>query len=272
MPKTNKAKRRPDHTKMSAEERIRNFRLIDDMFFGAVMNNDIELTEKILEIVLGKKIHIVSAIAESTEIDLRGKSIRSDLKAIDDKGNRYLFEAQKRKKGMNPKRMSYSLIKISDGIMEKGSDDWDKMKHRYVIMFCETDYFGNGQPITYGDTVFAGEKRDMGTTIVYVNGQYRGDDEIGRLMHDFMCSNPDSIYDEQIREKVRQVKKGREIRRMCEVVNTAVRKAVAQERQKAGRINAQNRKVIKAKDTEIEQLKKENDHLMKIIITAGISI
>ena len=61
MPKTNKAKRRPDHTKMSAEERIRNFRLIDDMFFGAVMNNDIELTEKILEIVLGKKIHIVSA-------------------------------------------------------------------------------------------------------------------------------------------------------------------------------------------------------------------
>ena len=222
--------------------------------------------------MLGKKIHIVSAIAESTEIDLRGKSIRSDLKAIDDKGNRYLFEAQKRKKGMNPKRMSYSLIKISDGIMEKGSDDWDKMKHRYVIMFCETDYFGNGQPITYGDTVFAGEKRDVGTTIIYVNGSYRGDDEIGRLMHDFMCSNPDSIYDEQIREKVRQVKNGKEIRRMCEVVNTAVRKAVAQERQKAGRINAQNRKVIKAKDTEIEQLKKENDHLMKIIITAGISI
>ena len=46
MPKSNKAKRRPDHTKMSTEERIRNFRLIDDMFFGAVMNDDIELTEK----------------------------------------------------------------------------------------------------------------------------------------------------------------------------------------------------------------------------------
>ena len=97
MPKTEKTERGQDRKIISTEERIRNYRLIDDMFFGAVMDNDIELTEKILRIVLQKKIHIVSAVAERTEIDLRGKSIRSDLKAVDDLGCRYLFEAQKKK-------------------------------------------------------------------------------------------------------------------------------------------------------------------------------
>ncbi|MBE6123485.1 MAG: hypothetical protein E7190_12355 [Erysipelotrichaceae bacterium] len=65
---------------------------------------------------------------------------------------------------------------------------------------------------------------------------------------------------------------------MCEVLNTAVRKAVAQERQKAGRINAKNRRIIKAQEaqlkalySELERLRKEHEYFTKIMIAAGYS-
>ena len=236
----------------TAEERIRNFRMIDDLFFGAVLDNDVLLTGKILSLILGRKIDVVSAVAERTEIVLSGRGIRSDLKAVDTKGNRFGMEAQKRKPGMNPKRLSYNLAMMADGIMEKGCNDWNQMKHRYAIMFCESDYFGNGRAITYCETTFDGRPADVGTTMIYVNCEYRGDDEIGRLIHDMMCSNPDNIYDKDIREKVKRVKEGKEIRRMCEVLDTAVRKAVSRERQK---LNTE-------KNREIAAIVREKDHVI----------
>ena len=32
-----------------------------------------------------------------------------------------------------------------------------------------------------------------GSHILYVNGKYRGDDEVGKLMHDFSCTDPDDM-------------------------------------------------------------------------------
>ena len=32
-----------------------------------------------------------------------------------------------------------------------------------------------------------------GSHIIYVNGKYRGNDEIGKLMYDFSCTNPDDM-------------------------------------------------------------------------------
>ena len=139
-------------------------------------------------------------------------------------------------------------------------------------MFCESDYFENGRAVTISETVFDGRSVDTGMTMTYVNCAYRGNDEIGRLIHDMMCSNPENIYDKDIREKVRKVKEGKEIRRMCEVLDTAVHKAVARERQ---RLNIQKNKliaekdnvieqqkyVIRNKDSEIERLRKENEML-----------
>ena len=36
-----------------------------------------------------------------------------------------------------------------------------------------------------------GKLFDDGEHILYVNSSYRGEDEIGRLMHDFTCTDPD---------------------------------------------------------------------------------
>lgn len=38
---------------------------------------------------------------------------------------------------------------------------------------------------------------------MYVNGSYRGDDSIGKLMHDFCAVNADEMYYGELAEKVR---------------------------------------------------------------------
>jgi hypothetical protein len=46
-----------------------------------------------------------------------------------------------------------------------------------------------------------------GSHILYVNGQYRGDDEVGRLMHDFSCADPDEMNYEALAGRARYFKK-----------------------------------------------------------------
>ena len=51
---------------------------------------------------------------------------------------------------------------------------------------------------------------------MYVNASYKGDDDLGRLMHGFLCSDPDDMYTELLADKARYLKtdpKGVEI--MC---------------------------------------------------------
>ena len=45
-----------------------------------------------------------------------------------------------------------------------------------------------------------------GTCILYVNGEYRGNSDLDRLMHDFNCNNADDMYFDLLNEKTRYLK------------------------------------------------------------------
>lgn len=47
---------------------------------------------------------------------------------------------------------------------------------------------------------------DDGAHIVYVNGAYRGDDDLGRLMHDFACTDPAQMHYAELADRVRYFK------------------------------------------------------------------
>lgn len=75
--------------------------------------------------------------------------------------------------------------------MEKGSD-FDKLNETYVVFITEHDVMGKGLPLYSIERYITetGEKFGDGSHILYVNGQYRGADDVGKLMHDFFCTNP----------------------------------------------------------------------------------
>ena len=64
-----------------------------------------------------------------------------------------------------------------------------------------------------------GKPFEDGAHILYVNGEYRGDDAIGELMHDFNCSDPESMKNSLLREKSRYYKESKEgIAEMCKAI------------------------------------------------------
>lgn len=89
-----------------------------------------------------------------------------------------------------------------------------------MVFITQTDIFGHGIPIYTINRHFEeiDEAFDDGSHIVYVNGNYKGDDTVGRLMHDFGCKKAKDMYYPELAKGVRHFKEegGRE--RMCEAV------------------------------------------------------
>ena len=61
-----------------------------------------------------------------------------------------------------------------------------------------------------------GERFEDGSHILYVNGAYRSDTPIGKLMHDFSCTDAADMYYEILADRVRFFKESKEgIEIMC---------------------------------------------------------
>lgn len=57
-----------------------------------------------------------------------------------------------------------------------------------------------------------------GSHIVYVNGSYKGNDPIGKLMHDFNCKKSKDMYHKELADGVRHYKEEGGRKLMCEAV------------------------------------------------------
>ncbi|MGM9940613.1 MAG: hypothetical protein ACI32N_01310 [Bulleidia sp.] len=97
--------------------------------------------------------------------------------------------------------------------------DFHELPDTYVIFITEKDYYGKNQPIykiermVLNDNVSFEER----SHILYINGQYRDDTEIGKLMHDFNCANPDDMLIPILAERTRYLKTNEvEVEHMCE--------------------------------------------------------
>ena len=61
-----------------------------------------------------------------------------------------------------------------------------------------------------------GEPFHDGAHILYVNGEYRGDSDIGKLMHDFNCTDADEMNIELLAQGTRYLKESPEgVSEMC---------------------------------------------------------
>ncbi len=58
-----------------------------------------------------------------------------------------------------------------------------------------------------------------GEHIRYVNGEFRGESEIGRLMHDFNCTRADDMHFDLMAERTRYLKENSKgVQEMCKVM------------------------------------------------------
>ena len=211
-------------------QRLRGLRLLDDDFMQKVFE-DKACTEFLLQIILNRKDLHVQAVHGQHEIkNLQGRSVRLDILATDAANRAYNIEIQRNDRGAGVKRARYNSGLMDANITEPG-EHYDHLNETYVIFITENDVLKAGLPIYHIDrtiqetgTLFGDESH-----IIYINSQIKDETELGKLMHDFSCTNADDMYYNILADRVRYFKEDQKgVASMCKAMED-MRKETATE-------------------------------------------
>lgn len=201
-------------------ERLERLRPIDDDFMRVLYRGDAALTEETLRIVTGLGDLVV--VEQDTQHDLRrlagARSVELDVWAVDSSGRWHDIEVQ-RGVTARPRRARYHSAAMDVEALGAGEEP-EGLPEQWVVFIMEGDPFGSGRGRYEFGRVDGTDGRPLGdgSHVLYVNGAYRGDDDLGRLMHDFCESDPDAMLNALMAERVRYFKRTpRGEAEMCEV-------------------------------------------------------
>ena len=199
-------------------QRLRGFRLLDDDFLTKCFEGDTASIELVLQIVLEKPdLKVLDVRTQVFVENLLNRSVRLDILATDSTGAKLNVEVQRSDKGAGRKRARYNSSMMDANLLKKG-EDFDRLPETWVIFITENDVMGKGLPLYPVERCFlgTGERFEDGSHILYVNGAYRGDTPIGKLMHDFSCTDAADMYYGTLADRVRFFKESKEgIEIMC---------------------------------------------------------
>ena len=201
--------------------KIAQFRLFDDDFMSKVFEDDVEATEFLLKIILQRDdLEVIESKGQVSIKNLLGRSVRLDIKAKDKSGKLYNIEVQRADEGADEKRARYYSA-ILDANILLPRQNFKDLPETYIIFITEHDVFKYGLPLYHINRTI--KENGMAfcdeSNIIYVNGEYRGENDIGKLMHDFSCTNPDEMKLGFLAEKTRYFKKDEKgVRRMCKIM------------------------------------------------------
>ena len=152
--------------------------------------------------------------------NLLNRSVRLDVLATDSKGRRMNAEIQRSDKGAGYKRARYNSSMLDASLLRK-SESFEDLPDTWVIFITENDIPGRGKAVYKVERCFTdtGESFNDGSHILYVNGAYRDDSPIGKLMHDFSCTNPADMNYGVLADRVRFFKESKEgVAIMCKAI------------------------------------------------------
>ncbi len=193
-------------------QRLRGFRLLDDDFLTKCFEGETASIALVLQIILEKPdLRVLDVHTQVFVENLLNRSVRFDILATDSTGAKINVEIQRADKGAGRKRARYNSSMMDAALLKKG-DDFDNLSETWVVFITENDVIGKGLPLYPVERCFlgTGERFEDGSHILYVNGAYRGDTPIGKLMHDFSCTNAADMYYGTLADRVRFFKESKE--------------------------------------------------------------
>ena len=198
-------------------QRLRGFRLLDDDFMTKVFE-DISCAELLLRIILNDEgIRVLEAHSQRGIKNLQGRSVKLDILAVDSHNRVFNVEVQRSDRGSGAKRARYNSALIDANVTEPG-DQYEDLNETFVIFITENDVMKAGLPIYHIDWVVreTGKLFEDEEHIIYVNSQIKDETKLGRLMHDFSCTDAKDMYNKVLADRVRYFKEDeRGVEIMC---------------------------------------------------------
>ena len=193
-------------------EDLNNVSLMDDLYMTLFFNDDIPVTQLLLRIVMNKDDLIVKSV--STQYKINGAEEKRiaifDVFATDSKGTRYDIEFQKENSGASPYRARFNIALLDSNALKPTQDHKLLENNKSVVIFItQKDYFKMGRPLYKFERVDieTGINFNDGTSIIYVNGSYKGiDTAIGRLIHDITCIKESEMFYKDFADRANVVK------------------------------------------------------------------
>ena len=247
--------------------RLRQLRLIDDDFFSKCFDNDTACVQLVLQIVLDKPdLNVVDVRTQVFVENLLNRSVRLDVLATDSEGRKFNIEIQRSDKGAGRKRARYNSSMMDVNLLEKGND-FEALPETYVIFITENDVIGLGEAVYEIERCFvkSGKRFGDGSHILYVNGSYRDDSPVGKLMHDFSCTDPSDMCYTVLADRARFFKESKEGNAIMSKILEDMRRQSYQEGMAEGK--NKNRK-----ETALNLLKLGTISLDDISFATGLSL
>ena len=203
-------------------QRLRDLRPIDDDFMRCLFKNNIPLAEFVLRIITGKQDLIITDC--ETQKDMKrlagARSICLDAYGKDSAGKRYDLEIQRQEKGADPHRARYHSSVMDVENLHSGQE-FKELPDTYTIFIIEKDFYGKGEPAYPIERInlATGKSFEDGEHILYVNGEYRGESNLGKLMHDFNCTRASDMNFELMADRTRYLKENpKGVSEMCRIM------------------------------------------------------
>ena len=188
-------------------ERLHNLRLLDDDFMTKVFE-DTKCAEFLLQIILKRDdLKVTKSTSQYGIKNLQGRSVRLDILAVDQKNHVYNIEIQRSDHGAGVKRARYNSSLIDANVTEPG-EQYEALNESYVIFITENDVLGKSLPIYHIERTVTETGEPFGDEehIVYVNSQIKDETSLGKLMHDFACTEAKDMYYHVLADRVRYFK------------------------------------------------------------------
>lgn len=179
--------------------------LFDDNLMSLVFGQNIETTELLLRVIMERDIKVIEFRGQDELKNpvIGGRCITLDVHAIDVDGRHIDIEVKINADGSHVRRARYHSSMMDARMLQEGHE-FKEIKDSYVIFIYDHDKFRKGLPFYHIQRRVdeTGEVFGDGSHIIYVNGRYEGNDDIGWMMRDFHQCRPEQIKSKTLSKAV----------------------------------------------------------------------
>ena len=214
------------------QEKVKDLRPIDDVFFEVLAKNT-AVCQEILRVILeDDALTVIQVITQSSERNLYGRSVRLDALCTLGNGTQCNIEVQRSNNDNHLKRVRFNAASIT--LKESNSGDHFKdILELYIVYISESDFLKEGKTIYHVDKIL----RETGTVIddglheIFVNTQINDGTDIAELMS---CFKQKEVNNPKFPETSAEVTRLKETEggttAVCEVMEKYEQIAVSNER------------------------------------------
>ncbi len=184
---------------------LRDMCLMDNEFFSVSFDGDRANTQLMPGIILGRD--DLSVVSVKTQKEIRNMpdlhSVCLDIAATDRDGNLYDIEIQRAHDPVERMRARFYSAMMDVRSLGEGMD-YGRLPQSYVIFIDEHDAIGRGRALYRMERMDSEtcEPYGDGSHIIHVSASLADEGtDLGKLMHDLRCTDPEKMYYTGLRER-----------------------------------------------------------------------